>query len=170
VCRLLAKLEGADRAFCFTTGMSALSTITHLAKAGKLHLQRVPNKMKLVLLLHTFCYSNKTHFNLIAGQEIVAGDDIYGGSDRLLSQVCPKSGLVVKRIDTGNLDEVRAAVGPSTKIVWIESPTNPRQMISDIREIAKIAHEYGALLVVDNSIMSPVLSKPLDLGAGKVYI
>jgi hypothetical protein len=61
--RLLAKLEGADRAFCFTTGMSALSTITHLAKAG---------------------------------QEIVAGDDIYGGSDRLLSQVCPKSGLVVK--------------------------------------------------------------------------
>ncbi|CAM6068465.1 unnamed protein product [Sphagnum tenellum] len=130
--RLLAKLEGADRAFCFTTGMSALSTITHLAKAG---------------------------------QEIVAGDDIYGGSDRLLSQVCPKSGLVVKRIDTGNLDEVRAAVGPSTKIVWIESPTNPRQMISDIREIAKIAHEYGALLVVDNSIMSPVLSKPLDLGA-----
>jgi cystathionine beta-lyase len=56
-------------------------------------------------------------------------------------------------------------VGPSTKIVWIESPTNPRQMISDIREIAKIAHEYGALLVVDNSIMSPVLSKPLDLGA-----
>jgi cystathionine beta-lyase len=82
--------------------MSALSTITHLAKAG---------------------------------QEIVAGDDIYGGSDRLLSQVCPKSGLVVKRIDTGNLDEVRAAVGPSTKIVWIESPTNPRQMISDIRVI-----------------------------------
>jgi hypothetical protein len=82
-----------------------------------------------------------------------------------------KLGLVsCRRIDTGNLDEVRAAVGPSTKIVWIESPTNPRQMISDIREIAKIAHEYGALLVVDNSIMSPVLSKPLDLGAGKVYI
>ncbi len=96
MCRLLAKLEGADRAFCFTSGMSALSTITHLAKAGKLHPQRVPSKMKLVLLLHTFCYSNKTHFNLIAGQEIVAGDDIYGGSDRLLSQVCPKSGLVVK--------------------------------------------------------------------------
>jgi cystathionine beta-lyase/cystathionine gamma-synthase len=91
--------------------------------------------MKLILLLHTFCYNNKTHYNLIAGQEIVAGDDIYGGSDRLLSQVCPKSGLVVKRIDTGNLDEVRAAVGPSTKIVWIESPTNPRQMISDIRVI-----------------------------------
>lgn len=74
-----------------------------------------------------------------------------------------------RRIDTGNLDEVRAAVGPKTKIVWLESPTNPRQMISDIREIAKIAHEYSALVIVDNSIMSPVLSRPLDLGAGKIF-
>lgn len=71
-----------------------------------------------------------------------------------------------RRIDTGNLDAVRAAVGPKTRIVWLESPTNPRQMISDIREIAKIAHEHGALLIVDNSIMSPILSKPLNLGAG----
>ncbi|XP_024375089.1 cystathionine beta-lyase, chloroplastic isoform X1 [Physcomitrium patens] len=139
--RTLAKLEGADRAFCFSTGMAALATVMRLAEAG---------------------------------QEIVAGDDIYGGSDRLLSQVAPKSGLIVnerlrvffhRRIDTGNLDEVRAAVGPKTKIVWLESPTNPRQMISDIREIAKIAHEYSALVIVDNSIMSPVLSRPLDLGA-----
>jgi len=130
--RMLAKLEGADRAFCFTSGMSALATITHLAEAG---------------------------------QEIVAGDDIYGGSDRLLTQISPKSGIIVKRIDTADLDAVRAAVGPKTKFVWIESPTNPRQQISDIREIAKIAHAQGALLIVDNSIMSPVLSKPLDLGA-----
>ncbi|KAG0617501.1 hypothetical protein M758_5G193900 [Ceratodon purpureus] len=130
--RTLAKLEGADRAFCFTTGMAALATITRLAEAG---------------------------------QEIVAGDDIYGGSDRLLSRISPKSGLVVKRIDTGDLDAVRAAVGPKTRIVWLESPTNPRQMISDIREISKIAHEHGALVIVDNSIMSPILSKPLSLGA-----
>ncbi|KAH7423220.1 hypothetical protein KP509_12G044700 [Ceratopteris richardii] len=129
---LLAKLEGAHKAFCFNSGMAALTTVTHLANAG---------------------------------DEIVVGDDIYGGSDRLLSHVAPRAGLTVKRVDTTNLQEVRAAIGPKTKIVWLESPTNPRLMVSDIREISKIAHEHGALVMVDNSIMSPVLSKPLELGA-----
>eukprot|EP00249_Psilotum_nudum_P005678 c19111_g1_i1 orf=214-1689(+) len=129
---LLAKLEGANRAFCFTSGMAALSTLTHLLEAG---------------------------------QEIVACDDIYGGSDRILSRVTPKAGLPVKRVDTSCLQEVRGAIGPNTKLVWLESPTNPRQMISDIEEISRIAHQYGALVVVDNSIMSPVLCKPLELGA-----
>ncbi|CAL1385885.1 unnamed protein product [Linum trigynum] len=99
------------------------------------------------------------------GDEIVAGDDIYGGSDRLLSQVIPRSGIVVKRVNTSSLEEVASAVGPQTKLVWLESPTNPRQQISDIRKIAEIAHANGALLLVDNSIMSPVLSRPLELGA-----
>lgn len=129
---LLAKLEGADRAFCFTSGMAALSAVTHLVEAG---------------------------------QEIVAGDDIYGGSDRLLSRVVPKDGITVKRVDTTNVEEVAAAVGPLTKVVWLESPTNPRQRISDIRKISEIAHAHGALVLVDNSIMSPVLSRPLELGA-----
>ncbi|KAJ7528553.1 hypothetical protein O6H91_15G008000 [Diphasiastrum complanatum] len=129
---LLAKLEGADQAFCFTSGMAALATATHLVKAG---------------------------------EEIIAGDDIYGGSDRLLSKITPKAGVVIKRVDMSNLEDVRAAINLSTRIVWLESPTNPRQQISDIREIAKIAHRYRALLLVDNSIMSPVLSKPLELGA-----
>ncbi|KAG0559162.1 hypothetical protein M758_10G082000 [Ceratodon purpureus] len=130
--RTLAKLENADRAFCFSTGTTALATITRLAEAG---------------------------------QEIVAGDNIYGGAERLLTCITPKSGVIVRRIDTGDLDAVRKAIGPKTKIVWLESPTNPRQLISDIREIAKIAHEHGSLVVVDNSIMSPILSKPLNLGA-----
>ncbi|CAL1399676.1 unnamed protein product [Linum trigynum] len=99
------------------------------------------------------------------GDEIVAGDDIYGGSDRLLSQVIPRSGIVVKRVNTSSLEEVASAMGPRTKLVWLESPTNPRQQISDIRKIAEIAHANGALLLVDNSIMSPVLSRPLELGA-----
>ncbi|KAJ4848042.1 hypothetical protein Tsubulata_046185 [Turnera subulata] len=99
------------------------------------------------------------------GQEIVAGDDIYGGSDRLLSRITPKSGIVVKRVNTSDLDEVASAIGPLTKLVWLESPTNPRLQISDIRKIAEMAHAHGALLLVDNSIMSPVLSRPLELGA-----
>ncbi|KAF7112340.1 hypothetical protein RHSIM_RhsimUnG0239200 [Rhododendron simsii] len=129
---LLAKLDKADRAFCFTSGMAALAAVAHLVGTG---------------------------------EEIVAGDDIYGGSDRLLSQVIPKTGVMVKRINTADLDEVASAIGPWTKLVWLESPTNPRQQISDIRKIAEIAHAHGALVLVDNSIMSPVLSQPLELGA-----
>ncbi|PWA38497.1 cystathionine beta-lyase [Artemisia annua] len=127
---LMAKLDKADRALCFTSGMAALSAATHLVKP-----------------------------------EIVAGEDIYGGSDRLLSQVIPDRGVRVKRVDTTNLDAVASAIGPKTKLVWLESPTNPQQQISDIRKIAKIAHDNGALLMVDNSIMSPVLCQPLELGA-----
>ncbi|KAH0928393.1 hypothetical protein HID58_014120 [Brassica napus] len=105
-----------------------------------------------------------THL-LKAGDEIVAGDDLYGGSDRLLSNVVPRSGVVVKRVNTTCLEEVASAIGPPTKLVWLESPTNPRQQISDIRKIAEMAHAQGALLLVDNSIMSPVLARPLELGA-----
>lgn len=129
---LLAKLEKADRAFCFTSGMAALSTITSLIGSG---------------------------------QEIVAGEDIYGGSDRLLSQVVPRKGIVVKRVDTSDLQEVASAIGPKTKLVWLESPTNPRIQITDICKISEMAHSYGALVLVDNSILSPVLSRPLELGA-----
>ncbi|KAG8093828.1 hypothetical protein GUJ93_ZPchr0012g18784 [Zizania palustris] len=129
---LMAKLEKADQAFCFTSGMAALAAVTHLLKSG---------------------------------QEIVAGEDIYGGSDRLLSQVAPRNGIVVKRIDTTKISEVTSAIGPLTKLVWLESPTNPRQQITDIKKIAEIAHYHGALVLVDNSIMSPVLSHPLELGA-----
>ncbi|KAH7853640.1 hypothetical protein Vadar_004973 [Vaccinium darrowii] len=129
---LLAKLDKADRAFCFTSGMAALAAVAHLVGTG---------------------------------EEIVAGDDIYGGSDRLLSKVIPKTGVVIKRINTTDLDEVASTIGPRTKLVWLESPTNPRQQISDIRKIAEIAHAHGALVLVDNSIMSPVLSQPLELGA-----
>ncbi|KAL9240004.1 hypothetical protein vseg_014270 [Gypsophila vaccaria] len=130
--RLLARLDKADRALCFTSGMAALAAVSHLVGTG---------------------------------QEIVAGEDIYGGSDRLLSKVLPKTGVVVKRVNTTDLDEVAAAIGPWTKLVWLESPTNPRQMICDIRKISEMAHAHGALVLVDNSIMSPVLSQPLELGA-----
>ncbi|KAL3534574.1 hypothetical protein ACH5RR_003035 [Cinchona calisaya] len=130
--RLLAKLDKADRALCYTSGVAALSSVTHLVETG---------------------------------EDIVAGDDMYGGSDRLLSQIIPKTGVLVKRVDTTNLDEVASAINPKTKLVWVESPTNPRQQISDICKIAEMAHSHGAVLLVDNSIMSPVLSHPLELGA-----
>ncbi|KAL9261378.1 Cystathionine beta-lyase, chloroplastic-like protein [Drosera capensis] len=129
---LIAKLEKADRALCFTSGMAALTAVTRLVGTG---------------------------------QEIVAGDDIYGGSDRLLSEVLPKTGIVVKRVNMCDLEEVHSGIGPWTKLVWMESPTNPRQQICDIRKVAEMAHAHGALVLVDNSIMSPVLCRPLELGA-----
>ncbi|KAG4915860.1 hypothetical protein JHK87_053417 [Glycine soja] len=129
---LLAKLDKADRALCFTSGMAALSAVVRLVGTG---------------------------------EEIVTGDDVYGGSDRLLSQVVPRTGIVVKRVNTCDLEEVAAAIGLRTKLVWLESPTNPRLQISDIRKISEMAHSHGALVLVDNSIMSPVLSRPLELGA-----
>ncbi|KAL4290900.1 hypothetical protein GQ457_14G022310 [Hibiscus cannabinus] len=98
-------------------------------------------------------------------QEIVAGDDIHGGSNRLLSRVTPKSGVLVKQVNTSDLDEIAAVIGPKTMLVWLESPTNPRLQIADIHRISEIAHANGALVLVDNSIMSPVLSQPLELGA-----
>ncbi|XP_041999772.1 cystathionine beta-lyase, chloroplastic-like [Salvia splendens] len=130
--RLLAKLDKADRALCFTSGMAALAAVTRLVATG---------------------------------EEIVSGGDMYGGSDRLLSQVVPKSGVVVKHVDTTNFEDVASAITPRTKLVWLESPTNPRQQISDLRKITELAHARGTLVLVDNSIMSPVLSQPLELGA-----
>ncbi|KAK8953269.1 hypothetical protein KSP40_PGU002158 [Platanthera guangdongensis] len=64
-----------------------------------------------------------------------AGEDIYGGSDQLLSQVVPRKVIVVKKVDTSDLHEVASAIGPMTKLVWLESPTNPRIQITDIRVI-----------------------------------
>ncbi|CAI5983930.1 unnamed protein product [Closterium sp. NIES-65] len=200
--KLLADVEGAHHAFAFSTRMAALAAATRLVTTG--------------------C-------------AIVAGNDIYGGTDRLLSRVVPRAGVAVRwpasrhnttgleavraavqpatklvvmeslasptpvhfslyspsllfplsslllslslsvlsptrRVDTSDLEAVRAEVGEDTKLVVMESPTNPRMMISNIRAIANIAHLVGAVLVVDNSIMSPVLSRPLQLGADIVIL
>ncbi|XVF65841.1 hypothetical protein PTKIN_Ptkin09bG0283200 [Pterospermum kingtungense] len=100
-----------------------------------------------------------------AGQEIVAGDDISAGSDDSLSQIPRASGVVVKRVNISDLSEVAAVIGPRTKLVWLESPTNLGLQIADLRRIAEMAHAYGAVVLVDSTIMSPVLLQPLKLGA-----
>lgn len=102
---------------------------------------------------------------LKSGDEIVAVDDIYGGAFRLFSRVYDKFGINVKYVDTSNIENVVNAVSFKTKIIWIESPTNPTLKISDIRAIAKAAKAYNCLLCVDNTFASPALQNPLDLGA-----
>eukprot|EP00887_Chlorella_sp_A99_P002653 scaffold6.g2653.t1 len=151
--RMLADIEGGTRAFAFSSGMAALAAVTHL---------------------------------LAAGDHIVAGDDLYGGTSRLLSRVIPSAGVAVSNVNTSDLEAVRAAIVPGkTKLVMLESPTNPRMQarrwggwgeggqaarrggpeICDIAAICEAAHAAGALVCVDNSILTCLYQAPLDLGA-----
>ncbi|MEP6700600.1 MAG: PLP-dependent aspartate aminotransferase family protein [Bacteroidota bacterium] len=102
---------------------------------------------------------------LQTGDEILAVDDIYGGAFRLFTHIYQKFGIKVNYVDTTNIENVFNAVTPKTKLIWIETPTNPTLKISDIQAIAKIAKAHRCLLCVDNTFASPALQQPLSLGA-----
>lgn len=102
---------------------------------------------------------------LKAGDEIIAVDDIYGGSFRIFTHIYEKFGIKVTYTDTTDAGNVAGAISSNTKLVWIETPTNPTLKISDIKKIAEISHAANALLVVDNTFASPALQQPLLLGA-----
>jgi cystathionine beta-lyase len=105
---------------------------------------------------------------LQSGDEIIAVDDIYGGAFRLFEQVYKKFGIRVKYVDTSDTKTLFDALTPKTKLIWIETPTNPTLKISDIAAIAKIARAHHCLLCVDSTFASPALQKPLSLGADLV--
>jgi cystathionine beta-lyase len=102
---------------------------------------------------------------LRTGDEILADNDLYGGTCRLFSRVLDRSGISVHYADAGDLQSFAAMFTPRTKLVFIESPTNPLLRIIDIAAVADLAHRNGSWLCVDNSLMSPYLQTPLDLGA-----
>lgn len=102
---------------------------------------------------------------LKSGDEIVAVDDIYGGAYRLFTAVYEQYGIKVHFVDTSDLAKVAAAITPKTKLIWLETPTNPTLKISDIAGIASIAKAHNCLLCVDNTFATPVLQQPLLLGA-----
>lgn len=102
---------------------------------------------------------------LNSGDHVVAGSDIYGGTYRLLHKVTNRAGIGVTLADTTVPDNLETAITPATKLVWIESPGNPRMSITDIGACAEIARAHGALLGVDSTFASPVLTRPLELGA-----
>ncbi|KAA2243152.1 PLP-dependent transferase [Chitinophaga agrisoli] len=102
---------------------------------------------------------------LQAGDEIVAVDDIYGGAFRLFDKVYAKFGVKVHYVDTSNLRAVANAITPATRLIWLETPTNPTLKISDISAIADIAKAHNCWLCVDNTFASPVLQQPLLQGA-----
>jgi cystathionine beta-lyase len=128
----LADLEGAGYAFAFTSGMSALTALTRIVKAG---------------------------------EEIIAGDDLYGGTVRLLDRLASHQNITVKYVDTTNVGELKHALTNRTRLILVETPSNPLFRISDIRALAAVARDAGAYLAVDNSMLSPVFQQPLSLGA-----
>jgi cystathionine beta-lyase len=128
----IAQLENADRAFCFASGLAAISAVTRL---------------------------------LSVEDEILAGDDLYGGSYRLFSKILNRTGIGVRYADACDVERFAAQITPKTKLIYVETPTNPLLRIVDLRALAELAHRNGALLCVDNSVMSPYLQNPLDLGA-----
>ncbi len=139
----LAALEGGSAAFSFSSGLAAEdSMIRALTRPG---------------------------------DHIVLGNDAYGGTYRLISRVLGEWGIGNTPVDMSDLDAVAAAVaaggasgvaaGGKTRLVWVETPSNPMMKITDIEALAKVAHDAGALLVVDNTFASPYLQTPLALGA-----
>ncbi|MBM3440274.1 MAG: PLP-dependent transferase [Bacteroidetes bacterium] len=102
---------------------------------------------------------------LQSGDEILAVDDIYGGAFRLFTHIYEKFGITVNYVDTTNAENVFDAITPKTKLIWIETPTNPTLKITDIEAVARIAKSNGSLLCVDNTFASPALQQPLLLGA-----
>jgi cystathionine gamma-synthase len=102
------------------------------------------------------------------GDHVVLGGDAYGGTFRLISRVLSEWGLDYTPIHLDDPDEVRAAMRPTTRVIWCETPSNPLLNITDIEATASVAHDGGALLVVDNTFASPYLQRPLTLGADVV--
>ncbi len=105
---------------------------------------------------------------LKAGDNVIGFDDLYGGTRRLLSNVFINFGITVSYVDATIPENIEKAIKPETRLIWIETPTNPLLKIADIRAIAQIAKRHGLILVVDNTFLSPYFQKPLSLGADVV--
>ncbi len=103
------------------------------------------------------------------GSRVVMGNDVYGGTHRLVNRVWTPWGVTLETVEMTDLDAVRAAVRPGeTDVLWVETPSNPLMKVSDVTALAEIGHAAGALVVVDNTFASPALQQPLGLGADVV--
>jgi cystathionine gamma-lyase len=105
---------------------------------------------------------------LATGDHVIVTDNTYGGTFRLFDKVLTRYGLTFSFVDTSNLAEIERALTPKTKLLFIETPTNPVLRLTDINAAAGLAHRHGALVVVDNTFASPCLQRPLELGADLV--
>jgi cystathionine beta-lyase/cystathionine gamma-synthase len=105
---------------------------------------------------------------LHAGDHLLCSHNVYGGTARLFNQIVCHYGIEIEYVDTGNLDAVAAAIKQNTKLIHVETPTNPLMSLTDITAVCRIAHAHGVEVSVDNTFMSPVLQSPIALGADVV--
>jgi cystathionine beta-lyase/cystathionine gamma-synthase len=131
----LADLEGGHAAYSFASGMSALTAVLLLFKAG---------------------------------DHLLLGEDLYGGTYRLLDRIFARFGLTASYVDTTNPANVEASMRADTKALLLESPSNPMLKLSDIAGLASLCREQGVLSVVDNTLLTPYLQRPLELGCDLV--
>ncbi|QOG03405.1 cystathionine gamma-synthase [Flavobacterium sp. MDT1-60] len=102
---------------------------------------------------------------LKAGDEVIAMDDLYGGTYRMFSRIYKDSGIKFHFVDMTDITKLKSLINENTKLIWVETPTNPLMKLADIEEVAKITKEHKILFAVDNTFATPYLQKPLDLGA-----
>src|SRR5271163_1019898 len=100
-----------------------------------------------------------------SGDHVICGENVYGGTPRLFNQVFANYGIAFTYVDTSDLEAVKAAIRPETKLVHIETPTNPLMTLTDIAAVAEICHSRGVEMSVDNTFMSPYFQRPIELGA-----
>jgi len=103
-----------------------------------------------------------------SGDHVIAGENMYGGTFRLFDKVLQKYGLEFSYVDTTDVKNIEDAIKPNTKLLFLETPTNPMMSLTDISAASKIAHARGVLVAVDNTFCSPALQRPIELGADLV--
>ena len=110
--------------------------------------------------------ANMAVFSLLnPGDHVLLSDDIYGGTFRIIGDVFGKYGIEHTYVEMDDLDAVKAAIKPNTKMFFVETPTNPMMKVADIQALSEIAKSVGALMVVDNTFLTPYFQNPLKLGA-----
>jgi cystathionine gamma-synthase len=102
------------------------------------------------------------------GDHVLMGNDVYGGTHRLANRILAPWGVELSTVEMSDVDAVRAAIRPTTAMLWLETPSNPLMKITDIEAVAALGHEHGTVVVVDNTFASPALQRPLALGADLV--
>ncbi|KAF2805751.1 cystathionine beta-lyase-like protein [Mytilinidion resinicola] len=142
-------------------------TRTHLER----HLAKIMNASRALVVSSGMGALDVITRLLRPGDEVVTGDDLYGGTNRLLKYLATNGGIIVHHVDTTDPEAVRKVLSPKTAMVLLESPTNPLIKIADIPRVSSITHAANpsAIVAVDNTMLSPLLQNPLDLGADIVY-
>ncbi|KAI5305896.1 hypothetical protein KEM56_002943 [Ascosphaera pollenicola] len=161
------KQDSANAGGEFDYSRSGNPTRSHLER----HLAKIMSASRALAVSSGMAALDVITRLLKPGDEVVAGDDLYGGTNRLLKFLSTNGGIVVHHVDTTSVEKVEQVLSEKTKLVLLETPTNPLIKIADIGSIADIAHKKNSevLVAVDNTMLSPYLLNPLELGADIVY-